>query len=162
MASGRSIWSSSWLTSTICSPLRTTSRSLSTDSLAKLRFKHIVKVFFAEKIEPVLADAAQESVQQSRGEGSAGDVGERPRQCHSRHAQAAHPAFRKTLRVPGEKPHCAHGADFEQRAFHAPIRHSAGPTVFRRSCCLRCAFGHSGKRLLNKLGRRAYPFVPGS
>jgi hypothetical protein len=92
---------------------------------AKLRPEDVLKILFAQKIEPVLTDAAQQGVQKARGEGAVGGVGKRPRQRHPGHPGATRPALGKALRVPSEKPDRAQRTHFEQRTFDAPVGHLA-------------------------------------
>src|SRR5438445_9120695 len=87
---------------------------------AQLRFQNVLKVLFAEEIQAVAADSAEQSVQEARCKRAAREVGERPRQRHGCHARAARPALGKTLRVPSEESDRAHGAELEQGAFRAP------------------------------------------
>ena len=94
---------------------------------AQLRLQDIVKVLFAEEVEAIAADAPKQCVQETRGKRATRKISEGPRQRHAGHARAAGPAFRKTLRVPGEKADRAQGAKFEQGAFDAPIGNGAGP-----------------------------------
>ena len=42
---------------------------------AQLWFQHILEVFFAEQIQAILADAAQQRVQKPCGKGAAGRIG---------------------------------------------------------------------------------------
>ena len=97
-------------------------RQLFSGFAAQLWFQNVVKIFFAEQIEAVAGDAAQQRVQKTRCESAAGGIGERANQRHSRHARAARPAFGEAAPVPGEEAHGTQRAKLEKRAFHAPIR----------------------------------------
>src|ERR1700674_3424758 len=89
---------------------------------AQLRLQDGVKILFSKKIEAITADATEQGVKKARSKGAARGISEWPRQCHPRHARASRPAFRKALGVPSEKTYWAHRAEFQQRAFHSPIR----------------------------------------
>ena len=93
----------------------------------QLRLQHIVEVLLAQEIQAIAADSAEQCVQEASRERAAGKISERPRQSHASHARAPRPAFGKALRVPGEKTDRAQGAEFEKRAFDAPIGEGAGP-----------------------------------
>src|SRR6267378_95818 len=94
---------------------------------AQLGLQNIVEILFAKKIQPITADAAEQCMQKACGNGAVGGVSQRPRERHPGHAHAARPAFRKSLRVPGEETHRAHRTEFQQRAFHSPIDRLTGP-----------------------------------
>ena len=49
---------------------------------AQLRFQHILEVFFAEQVQAVLADAAQQRVQKPCSKGAAGRIGEQIGRAH--------------------------------------------------------------------------------
>ncbi len=114
---------------------------------AKLRPQNILEILFAEQVQAVAADAAQERVQQTRGKLAPAGVGEGSQQRHRRHARAARPALGKTLRVPGEiadRPKCA---QLEQAPFDAPeyeLTRVRGKLTPRRIGWLR----HSKNRLV--------------
>src|SRR2546429_1590578 len=76
-------------------------------------------------------------MQKPRCKRAACEISERSRERHACHARAPRPALRKTLRVPGEKADRAHGAKFEQGAFHPPIGEIAG---------------HSGRQVTLRIG----------
>ena len=91
----------------------------------KRGLQDVVKILFAQEIKAVLADAAQQRVQRSRGKGAACGVSEGSRQRHERHTGTSSPTLRKTLRVPGEKADRAHRPHFEKRTLDAPIGSTA-------------------------------------
>jgi hypothetical protein len=84
----------------------------------------VLEILFAEKIEAVAGDAAEDTVEQASGKRAAGEIRGRTKHAHGERSGAAHPALEKTLAVPIEEANASQRADFEQRAFDAPIRHA--------------------------------------
>src|SRR6266436_6370621 len=91
---------------------------------AHFGFQFVLEVFFAEEIETISGDAAEDAVKQAGGKGPAGEICRGTEEAHRKRSGPAHPAFKKTLAVPIEEANASQRADFEQRAFHAPIRHA--------------------------------------
>src|SRR5712691_8849742 len=103
-----------------------------------------MKVFFTQKIQAIAADATNQSMQKARGKRAARKISERPRQRHACHAGAPRPALGKALRVPSKKTDRAHGAEFEQGAFHAPIGNRAGLYGWQNALRIGSGLRHSG------------------
>jgi len=80
----------------------------------------IFEEFFAEEVETVAADSAQDRVEEARGEDAIGDVEEGAGDGEDGHGAAARPAFQEALRIPGEEADRADGGEIEQAAFDAP------------------------------------------
>ena len=96
------------------------------DSLAaKLRLQYIMKIFLAEKVQSVAANASQQRVQQSRGKRPVYRVIDGPGNRYPRDSRSTPPALRKALRIPSKKPHRAHSPQLQQRAFDAPVSRRA-------------------------------------
>ena len=99
---------------------------------AQLRLQNIMEILFAQQIKPIAADASEQHVQKSRREGAVRRISKRSSQCHARHSGTSGPALRKALRIPGEKAHGAHCAQFKEESFHSPI----GNLSFSSGGCL--------------------------
>jgi len=80
----------------------------------KLRLQNILKVLFAQQIEAIPSDFAQEHMKEASRKGPTGDISERTEEHHRGHASTALPTLGKTLRVPGEESNLAQGAQFQQ------------------------------------------------
>ena len=132
---------------------------------AQIRLQHVLKIFFAEQIEPVAAHPAQQRVQKSRGEGAARGVGKRPRQrhrrpCRARRAQRSEKLCEFQVKNPTGRiaPTC------EQRAFDAPI-HGLAPVgadtcahtrrALRNSCRRGKVFAHASEASASTTDRYA-------
>ena len=84
------------------------------------RLQKIFKEFFAEQIEAVAADSAEDGVQQAGGEDAVGEVEEGAGEGEDGHGAAPRPALQEALRIPCEEADGADGGEVEQAAFDAP------------------------------------------
>lgn len=94
------------------------------------RLQNIFEILFAEQIEAIARNTAQQHVEKPGSTGSSGKVCGRTEKRHQSHTCPAPPPFSEALRIPGKKADLAKRAQLQQRAFHSPIswhpRASAG------------------------------------
>src|SRR5580692_4412680 len=88
--------------------------------LLQARLQKIFEEFFAQEVETVAADSAEDGVQEASGEHAVSDVEEGAGEGENGHGAAARPAFQEALRIPGEEADRAYGGEVEQAAFDAP------------------------------------------
>ncbi len=88
--------------------------------LLQARLQKIFEEFFAQQVQTVAADSAEDGVQEAGGEDAVGDVKEGAGERENGHGAAARPAFQEALRIPGEEADGADGGEVEQAAFDAP------------------------------------------
>src|SRR5271168_5325331 len=82
--------------------------------LLQARLQKIFEEFFAEEIEAVAADSAQDGVQQAGGENAVGHVEEWAGEGEDGHGPTARPAFQETLRIPRKEAYGADGGEVQQ------------------------------------------------
>src|SRR5690242_1147927 len=71
------------------------------DRLAsELGLQNVMKVFFPQQIQAILAYPPQQGVQETGRKGATRRIRERPRERHQNHPESPHPSLGKTLRVP--------------------------------------------------------------
>jgi len=84
------------------------------------RLQKIFEEFFAQQVEAVAADSAEDGVQEAGGEDAIGHVEEGAAHREDGHGATARPAFQEALRIPGEEANGADGGEIEEAAFNAP------------------------------------------
>ena len=81
-----------------------------------------MEVFLSEEVEPVLAHAAQKSVQHAGSKTAVGCVQKRPEQGRQSYCAASCPSFGEGLAIPGKETYRAHRPEVQEGALHPPVR----------------------------------------
>jgi len=91
----------------------------------EMRFQFVLKIFIAQQVEPVAAQAAKYAIDDASRERAVSGIQNRAESRHQEDQPAAGHARREGLGVPGEKGNRLDGGEVEQTAFHTP-EHQAG------------------------------------
>ncbi len=79
-----------------------------------------MEVLLSQQVQTVAADAAQQCMQDARGQNPVAGVQHRPYQRLEEQAAPARPALCKCMRVPGEIGHRPHRGQVGHAAFNPP------------------------------------------
>ncbi len=81
----------------------------------------VFEVFFAEQVQPITSNAAEQHIQESSRASSTCQIGDGAKQRRQSHSGATPPTLGKTLCVPRKESDLAKGAQLQKGALDAPI-----------------------------------------